>query len=70
MTQLDTASPLGVDGADRGVRNEPDGYVLMPNVDAETEPVDMIDANRAYEANVTAMNALKSMALKALDIGK
>ena len=29
MTQLDTASPLGVDGADRGVRNEPDGYVLM-----------------------------------------
>ncbi len=29
MTQLDAASPLGVDGADRGVRSEPDGYVLM-----------------------------------------
>ena len=29
MTQLDAASPAGVDGADRGVRTEPDGYVLM-----------------------------------------
>lgn len=47
-----------------------DGYVLMPNVNVETEMVDMIDANRAYEANVTAMNALKAMAVKALDIGK
>jgi chemotaxis signal transduction protein len=29
MTQLDAAAPLGADGADRGVRTEPDGYVLM-----------------------------------------
>ena len=47
-----------------------DGYVRMPNVNVETELVDMIGANRAYEANVTAMNALKSMAVKALEIGK
>jgi flagellar basal-body rod protein FlgC len=47
-----------------------DGYVRMPNVDVEHELVDMMEANRAYEANVTAMNALKSMASKALDIGK
>lgn len=47
-----------------------DGYVEMPNVDITTEMVDMIDASRAYEANVTAMNTLKNMATKALEIGR
>ncbi len=47
-----------------------DGYVLMPNVDTVEEMVNMISASRSYEANVTAMNATKSMALKALEIGK
>lgn len=54
--------------------NHPDanqaGYVEMPNVNIVSEMVDMITASRAYEANVTAVNAAKSMALKALDIGK
>jgi flagellar basal-body rod protein FlgC len=31
---------------------------------------DMIDATRSYEANVTAFNATKSMALKGLEVGK
>lgn len=44
------------------------GYVYMPNVNSVTEMVDMTTATRAYEANVTAMNAAKNMALKALDI--
>jgi len=35
-----------------------------------TEMTDLIDASRAYEANVTAFNAAKAMALKALEIGK
>jgi flagellar basal-body rod protein FlgC len=30
----------------------------------------MIDASRAYEANVTAFNATKSLALKGLEVGK
>jgi len=47
-----------------------DGYVNMPNVDVATEMVDMIAAVRAYEANVTALNATKSMFLKALEIGR
>ena len=47
-----------------------DGYVEMPNVNTVTEMVDMITASKAYEANVTAVNAAKSMAMKALDIGK
>ena len=46
------------------------GMVQMPNVDAVTEMVNMISAARAYEANVTAINATKSMASKALEIGK
>ncbi|MTV47791.1 flagellar basal body rod protein FlgC [Heliobacillus mobilis] len=46
------------------------GYVRMPNVNTVTEMVDMISATRAYEANVTAVNAAKSMAMKALEIGK
>lgn len=44
------------------------GYVYLPNINPVTEMVDMMTATRAYEANVTAMNAAKNMALKALDI--
>lgn len=47
-----------------------DGYVSMPNVDVITEMVNMISATRSYEANVTSINATKSMAMKALEIGK
>lgn len=46
------------------------GYVLLPNVNVVTEMVDLIGATRAYEANVTAMNAVKQMMLKALEIGR
>lgn len=47
-----------------------DGYVMMPNVNSAEEMVDLMAATRAYEANVTALNIAKSMAMKALDIGK
>ena len=46
------------------------GYVTYPNVNTVQEMTDMIDASRAYEANVTAFNASKNMQLKALEIGK
>ncbi len=46
------------------------GYVQMPNVNPVTEMVDLITATRAYEANVNAINATRSMALKALEIGR
>ena len=38
-----------------------DGYVMMPNVNTVMEMVDMMAASRAYEANITAMEATKSM---------
>jgi len=47
-----------------------DGYVSMPNVDVVTEMVNMISASRSYEANVTSLNTTKSMATKALEIGR
>ena len=46
------------------------GYVTYPNVNTVTEMTNMIDASRSYEANVTAFNAAKNMALKALEVGK
>ncbi|BCV20806.1 flagellar basal body rod protein FlgC [Moorella sp. Hama-1] len=46
------------------------GYVALPNINVVNEMVDMITASRAYEANVTALNAAKAMTLKALEIGR
>lgn len=54
--------------------NHPDadenGYVMMPNVEVLKETVDAMSATRSYDANITAFNAIKQMASKALDIGK
>lgn len=47
-----------------------DGYVQMPNVDIVAEMINMISSTRAYEANVTSINSAKSMAMKALEIGR
>ena len=47
-----------------------EGYVAYPNIDVIKEMVDMISASRAYEANITSINAAKGMAMKALAIGK
>lgn len=44
------------------------GYVSLPNVNVIEEMVDMVSASRAYEANVTAAQAAKGMAIKTLDL--
>lgn len=46
------------------------GFVSLPNVNLVEEMADMLLASRAYEANVTAFNSTKQMALKLLDVGK
>lgn len=48
----------------------PEGYVMMPNVNVVEEMADMITATRTYEANVMAAQAAKNMALKTLEISK
>ena len=46
------------------------GYVSYPNVNLVTEMTNLIDESRAYEANITAFEAGKSMAQAGLQIGK
>lgn len=45
------------------------GFVAYPAVNPVSEMIQLISITRAYEANVRALNAAKSMALKALEIG-
>ncbi len=47
-----------------------DGYVKYPNVDIVVEMTNMLSATRSYEANLASIEAVKRMALKALEIGK
>jgi len=47
-----------------------EGIVAMPDINTVSEMADMITANRAYEACVTAFDTTKNMALKTLDLGK
>lgn len=47
-----------------------DGYVAYPNINLMEEMTNMIQASRGYEANVTAIQASKDMALSALEIGR
>ena len=46
------------------------GYVAYPNVNVMKEMANMISASRSYEANISALNTAKSMALKSLEIGR
>lgn len=47
-----------------------EGYVAMPDVNPMVEMANMIEAQRAYESNVTAINTTKQMAMKTLEIGR
>jgi flagellar basal-body rod protein FlgC len=44
------------------------GYVRYPNVDPTQEMVDLLDARRLYEANLTVLQSAKQMLRQALDI--
>jgi flagellar basal-body rod protein FlgC len=46
------------------------GLVALPNVQISEEMINLLRATRSYEANITAFNSAKMMALKALEIGK
>lgn len=45
------------------------GYVEYPNVQVVEEMVNMITASRAYDAGVSSIQSIKSMAKRAVDIG-
>ena len=68
--QPDMAHPLKVVHDPGNPDADKNGNVRMPNVEPVVEMVDMIDATRAYEAGVTAINAAKQMQQRALEIGR
>ncbi len=47
-----------------------DGYVAYPDINPVSMMVELMAATRSYEANVRAINAAKTMALRALEIGE
>lgn len=65
----DNADPIMVYDPAHPDANE-DGFVSKPNINLANEIVDSISATRAYGANVTVLNATKSLAIKALTIGR
>jgi flagellar basal-body rod protein FlgC len=80
---LGAATATGVKAAiveDQGpfqVRNDPqhpdadeNGNVLVPNVDSVSEMVDLVTAARAYQANLAAINVVRDMVARALELGK
>lgn len=66
---VDTKAPLLKYEPNHPDANE-EGYVAYPNIDMMSEMTNMIQATRAYEANVSAMSAVKDMALTSLEIGR
>ena len=46
------------------------GYVAMPNINMMQEMVNLINATRSFEANIQAINSAKTMALRAIDLGR
>lgn len=47
-----------------------DGYVAYPNINPVVEMVDLIEAMRSYEANVSAFQTHRQIDIKTLDILK
>lgn len=70
-----TVSGVSVDNSEpekRYMPGHPDadasGYVAMPKVNPAEDMVDLVGANRAYQANVAAMSAVKDMIQKSIDL--
>ncbi len=66
---VDTKAPLLKYEPDHPDANE-DGYVAYPNINLMEEMANMIQATRSYEANISAFNSSKNMALDAIDLGR
>jgi flagellar basal-body rod protein FlgC len=46
------------------------GYVAYPNINPVEEMVNLLEASRGYEANVTVINTMKQLAQQAISIGR
>jgi flagellar basal-body rod protein FlgC len=84
LARADGAEPMSVrvaqvkadDGPGRRVYDpsHPDadgqGFVVLPDVNPIHEVVNLMSASRAYDANASAVETLKTMAQRALDIAR
>jgi flagellar basal-body rod protein FlgC len=68
---------IGVDTSDLPLRYDPanpaanpQGYVKLPNVNTFIEVMDMREAERSYSANLSVMQATRSMLNKTIDLLK
>jgi len=68
-------SSVGVDRSDFQRKYDPsspaadrDGYVLMPNVNSIVETMDLQEAQRSYDANVTVIDTAKTMLSRTVDL--
>lgn len=50
--------------------SDEEGYVMLPNVNMVDEMISLINVQRTYEANVTALTTSKNILKKALEISK
>lgn len=47
-----------------------EGFVELPNVNPAVEMVDMVGASRAYQANLTAINLIRDLVSRSLELGR
>lgn len=66
---IEDASPLKQVYDPKHPLADPQGYIMMPNVNVVDEMVNMISASRAYQNNVEVMNTAKTLLLKTLQLG-
>jgi len=70
-------SQVAVDNSDPDRRYLPghpdadkDGYVAFPRVNPAEDMVDLLGASRSYQANVSAISAVKDMIQRSIDLFK
>jgi flagellar basal-body rod protein FlgC len=76
-SQVVSVKQIGRDGSDLPLRYDPshpaanaDGYVKLPNVNSLVEVMDMREAERSYNANLSVMQATRSMLTRTIDLLK
>jgi flagellar basal-body rod protein FlgC len=47
---------------------DPNGYVAFPHMNPAEEMVDLLNATRSYQGNVSAMQAVKDMLNRSIDL--
>ena len=73
--RLIKAGKMSIDRSEFGVKYDPShpgaddsGYVRLPNVNVLVETMDMREAQRGFEANLTVIDAAKRMMMRTIEL--